>query len=653
MSSAFLPSITQMSHDLSTTPEMINYTVAIFIVSIGVAPIFWSPLAGFYGRKVVFLLSMPIMAAASIGVAVSPSVGALIGTRILQGIGSSSVLSVGAGTVGDIYRPTERANAMAWFYSGVVLGPALSPVIGGLFTEYTAQTWRSTQYFLCGCSVLAVVLVLFFLPETSHPPLPHDRLKKETGRRFVWYWFNPLKSLALLKYYNLITTTVASSMIMIMIYCTLVPLGTIFHERYNITNAAVSGCIYLASGGGTLIGSRIIGPFADKTVKRYIEKRGYRRPEDRLRAAMWGTAIVAPVTALIYGWLMWANKGGLAPLIVLLAINGAGYQLALTPINVYLVDAAQKRSAEALAVNNFARYLCSAGASAFVLPMMNRIGPGWTMTFAAGLTWIGAVCVLVTIRWGEKWREAAAKRSGRNMDGTVFVPRESGAVAGGGGGASGTTVGGSTGGSAGGAGVGGLGSVGTAGVGGGAGGVAGGEKEEGALVGGAPSEDLQQLQRRNALSARQAAELADPEEAALEAAAAAGPMAGADIARYISHESAHSTRSHSAPPSQPQSRPTTSPRPTYLSRKSSRRSARDTRNTNEASAVFEDEDKDSHADELEHGEPGLLPRMGAPIARALTRERSRRGSRSSVVHPTVGEVLERTVSISGASLHGG
>lgn len=597
MSSAFLPSITQMSHDLHTTAEMINYTVAIFIVAVGLAPIFWSPLAGFYGRKVVFLLSMPIMAVASVGVAVSPSVGALIATRVLQGIGSSSVLSVGAGTVGDIYRPTERANAMAWFYSGVVLGPALSPVIGGIFTEYTADTWRSTQYFLCGCSVLAIVLVLFFLPETSHPPLPHHRLQAETGKRFVWYWFNPVKSLAMLKYYNLITTTVASSMIMIMIYCTLVPLGTIFHDRYNITNAAVSGCIYLASGGGTLVASRLIGPYADTTVKKWIARRGYRRPEDRLRASLLGTAVVAPCTAVIYGWLMWADRGGLAPLIVLLALNGAGYQLALTPINVYLVDAAQKRSAEALAVNNFARYLCSAAASAFVLPMMNRIGPGWTMTVAAALTWAGAGCILATIRWGEQWREGAAARTGKNMDGTPYVPR----------------------------------------VPQGPHGPHGGNAGEHAQ-----SADLKEMEARGELNARQAAEIADPEEAAIEAAAAAGPMAGADIARYISRTSVASGCSHTASQAQSASQP-------------ARHAARKSRPTSKAkakdSAVLYSDDE--HADELAHGEPGLLPRMGQPVARALTRERSRRGSRSSVVHPTVGEVLERTVSLSGASLHGG
>ena len=92
-SSIFLPSIPEMSVDLKTSATVLNYTVAIFLVTIGAAPLIWSPLSGFYGRKPVYLISMPIHVAASIGVGRSQNVGALIGTRILQGIGGSSVVS--------------------------------------------------------------------------------------------------------------------------------------------------------------------------------------------------------------------------------------------------------------------------------------------------------------------------------------------------------------------------------------------------------------------------------------------------------------------------------------------------------------------------------------------------------------------------------
>jgi MFS family permease len=61
--------------------------VCIFIVTIGIAPLIWSPLAGFYGRRPIYLASMPIMVFGSVGVALSQTVGQVIGTRILQGIG--------------------------------------------------------------------------------------------------------------------------------------------------------------------------------------------------------------------------------------------------------------------------------------------------------------------------------------------------------------------------------------------------------------------------------------------------------------------------------------------------------------------------------------------------------------------------------------
>ena len=88
-SSVFLPSIPQMASQLHTTPAVIDYTVSIYILTIGIAPLLWSPFSGFYGRKPIYLASMPIMVVASIGVALSRNVGQLIGTRILQGFGQS------------------------------------------------------------------------------------------------------------------------------------------------------------------------------------------------------------------------------------------------------------------------------------------------------------------------------------------------------------------------------------------------------------------------------------------------------------------------------------------------------------------------------------------------------------------------------------
>ncbi|WVQ95702.1 hypothetical protein IAU59_002801 [Kwoniella sp. CBS 9459] len=411
-SSIFLPAIPLMSIDLHTSTKVINYTVAVFILVIGIAPVLWSPYAGFYGRKPVYLASMPIMVIASIGVALCHNVAALIGTRVLQGIGSSCFLAVGAGSIGDIYRPTERARAMSSFYMVALLGPALSPVLAGVFAEYTPDTWRSTQYFLAGCGALSVFLVYFLLPETSHPPLPHDVLRQEKGERFVVYFCNPFKSIALVRWPNIAIACFISSCGMIDTYCVLVPLSVVFRERYHINNLALGGTLYLVSGAGNIIGSKIIGPLADKTVKRYIEKRGYRRPEDRLRCAFFGLGVLMPISVLVYGWLVDTGAGGMAPPLIMVFLNGIALMFGFAPLNTYLVDAMETRSAEVIAVNNCIRYIFAAIASAAILPIADAIGWGWSMTICAILTWVSAFGLWLLYRYGDKWREAANRRHG-------------------------------------------------------------------------------------------------------------------------------------------------------------------------------------------------------------------------------------------------
>lgn len=74
------------------------------------------------------------------------------------------------------------------------------------------------------------------------------------------------------------------------------------------------------------------------------------------------------------------------------------------------------RSSEVIAVNNCLRYVFSAAASAFVLPLIQAIGVGWTNTFAAAMCWVGCGLVLVTIRYGKRMRQVGERREG------MFVP---------------------------------------------------------------------------------------------------------------------------------------------------------------------------------------------------------------------------------------
>ncbi|KAF8584881.1 MFS general substrate transporter [Ramaria rubella] len=414
-SSAFLSSIPQISSDMGVSQSVVNYTVAIYLMIVGVAPLGWSPYSTFYGRQRIYLISLPIFIAGSISVAESTSLGVLILTRTIQGIGASSVLAVGAGSIGDIYKPTQRGGAMGVYYAGAVLGPAISPVVAGIMTEYAhgnRGSWRAYQYLLAAMGAACFLLILFVLPETSH----HrgiDRLQQENPhKRWLWVWLNPLRPLKLLRHRNILAISLTSSFVLLTTYCLLVPLTYTLGPRHGITNEAVLGTLYLAQGMGNIVGSLMSGYISDATVARWIARRSSQFiPEDRLRASLVPGGLITPLSLLATGFTMqfWTSTWGLGLSLVFLFASGIGAVCMLAVCNTYLVDVMQDRSAEAIATNNFLRYMASAGASAAVLPLIQAIGIAPTNAIAAGFSLIGFGLVCATIKYGKSWREMASE----------------------------------------------------------------------------------------------------------------------------------------------------------------------------------------------------------------------------------------------------
>lgn len=162
--SILLPAIDDVVEDLNTTTFLVNISVGIYLLSLGILPLWWSALSEKYGRRSIYLISFTLFLGFSIGSAFSPSISALIVFRVLCGGSSASVQAVGAGTIADLYPPDQRGKAMGWYYLGPLMGPFLSPIIGGAVAE--AWGWRATQWVLVIAAGLADVLIIFALPET-------------------------------------------------------------------------------------------------------------------------------------------------------------------------------------------------------------------------------------------------------------------------------------------------------------------------------------------------------------------------------------------------------------------------------------------------------------------------------------------------------
>lgn len=162
--SIMLPAIDDVVSELDTTVTVVNVSVGIYLLSLGIFPMWWSTFSEKHGRRSVYLISFVLFCVFSIGAALSPSIGALIAFRVLSGGCSASVQAVGAGTVGDLYVNEERGTAMGLYYLGPLMGPFLAPIIGGAVAQ--AWGWRATQWLLVIFSGLNTLCLLFLLPET-------------------------------------------------------------------------------------------------------------------------------------------------------------------------------------------------------------------------------------------------------------------------------------------------------------------------------------------------------------------------------------------------------------------------------------------------------------------------------------------------------
>jgi multidrug resistance protein len=162
--SIVFPAIDSMIEDLNTTSIMVNVSVGIYLLALGIFPLWWSSFSERLGRRTVYIASFTMYIGFAIGAALSPSISSLIVFRVLTGACSASVQAVGAGTISDLFPPEQRGRAMGYFYLGALASPLVSPIIGSLLL--ITWDWRSTQWFTMGLAAVIDLCIILLLPET-------------------------------------------------------------------------------------------------------------------------------------------------------------------------------------------------------------------------------------------------------------------------------------------------------------------------------------------------------------------------------------------------------------------------------------------------------------------------------------------------------
>ena len=163
-STIVLPALSSISDDFNVDASVTNLSVALYMLSMSIFPLWWSSFSELLGRRTIFIFSFALFTFWAVLCAISQSIGMFIVMRLLSGGASASVQAVGAGVIADLWIPKERGRAMGIFFLGPLCGPMFGPIIGGALTQDLG--WRSTQWFLVVYGGLMTVALVFFLPET-------------------------------------------------------------------------------------------------------------------------------------------------------------------------------------------------------------------------------------------------------------------------------------------------------------------------------------------------------------------------------------------------------------------------------------------------------------------------------------------------------
>jgi hypothetical protein len=125
-SSIVLPALIDIARYFDSTATVVNLSVALYMLSMAIFPLWWSSFSETWGRRSIYLTSFTLYVLFAVLGAVSTNVGMFLAMRMLNGAAGASVQAVGAGTIADIWEVKERGRAIGIFYLGPLCGPLLA-----------------------------------------------------------------------------------------------------------------------------------------------------------------------------------------------------------------------------------------------------------------------------------------------------------------------------------------------------------------------------------------------------------------------------------------------------------------------------------------------------------------------------------------------
>jgi MFS transporter, DHA1 family, multidrug resistance protein len=430
--SVFAPGASHVAAEFGVSSTVSLLALSAYSLGLAFGPMVSSPLSETFGRKSVYLLTLPLFDIFVLGSGFSGSFGGLVVCRFFAGMFAAPGVSVASATIADYVAPRHRAKPLAFYYSIPFIGSSMGPLIGAYAVD--ARGWRWTAW----ATLMAAA--------ACHPPALYLResykliiLQKRAVARGVEGPEGAGSNLGLKGRLKLfITTTVLRPLHMLcteplvgficlytgfqfaLLYTFVVASPWVFATVYGF-GVKAQGLSFLGLVTGCVIAPGVLIAVDVFLYQPRLQRR--RRdpdpairasglpPEDRLFSALYGS-LVLPIGLFWFGFSAKADGHWMSP-IVAQGVTMLGSILIYVPCNFFMLDVyGSKYGASSAGASSLLRYVLSAAFPLFVIQMYEKLGVKWATSVLGFLSIAMAPIPWVFYYYGPKLRARSSYEHG-------------------------------------------------------------------------------------------------------------------------------------------------------------------------------------------------------------------------------------------------
>ncbi len=165
----YIAALPQMVSEFNTVADTVNLTISAYTLGIAIGVLFIGEFSNRFGRRKIILSGIVCFALSSFLVATSSSIYCIILLRLIQALGCSSFIIIPRMIIRDTMNEKEQINANGTLLLGMIISPAIAPVIGAYISQYFG--WRYCFIFSTVIGVIMTGIIYKCLPETNSSPI--------------------------------------------------------------------------------------------------------------------------------------------------------------------------------------------------------------------------------------------------------------------------------------------------------------------------------------------------------------------------------------------------------------------------------------------------------------------------------------------------